>query len=332
MSTRQTALILGATGGIGGEMARRLLARGWAVRALHRNPDGLAPADKECGLEWIRGDAMSAGDVIQAAQGVCVIVHAVNPPGYRNWGKLVLPMLDSSIAAAGAVGARILLPGTVYNFGPDTFPELHEDSPQHPVTIKGRIRVGMERRLQAAAVAGTPVLIVRAGDFFGSGAANNWFSQGLVRAGKPVTAIAYPGRRGIGHQWAYLPDVAETMARLLEKADALPPFAVFHMEGHWDADGTQMIAAIRAAAGNGRVKLRKLPWTLMRLLSPLVPIFRELLEMQYLWKTPIHMGNARLRAMLGAEPHTPWDIAVRETLAGIGCLPKSPSRGALPAP
>lgn len=54
---------------------------------------------------------------------------------------------------------------------------------------------------------------LRAGDFFGPKTANNWFSQGLVKPGKPVTAISYPGKRGVSHQWAYLPDVAETMVQ-----------------------------------------------------------------------------------------------------------------------
>jgi nucleoside-diphosphate-sugar epimerase len=247
-----------------------------------------------------------------------VIVHAVNPPGYRNWGRLVLPMLDNTIAAARSAGARILLPGTVYNFGPDAFPELKEDSPQNPKTVKGRIRAEMERRLRDAASLGTPVVIVRAGDFFGPDAANNWFSQGFVRAGKPVAVITDPGTPGIGHQWAYLPDVAETMVRLLETP--LAPFAVFHMEGHWDHDGRQMVDAIRRAVGDPKIKTRRLPWLAIRLLSPVVPLFRELAEMRYLWTTPLHMGNARLRAMLGAEPHTPWDDAVRATLRGMGCL------------
>jgi nucleoside-diphosphate-sugar epimerase len=316
----QTALVLGATGGIGGEMAQRLAARGWAVRALNRNPDRLSSAGKASGLHWIKGDALSATDVIAAADGASVIVHAVNPPGYRNWGKLVLPMLDSTIAAARATAARILLPGTVYNFGPDAFPELHEDSPQHPGTVKGAIRVEMEQRLRAAADSGTPVLIVRAGDFFGPKArSNSWFSQ-LVRPEKPVTAVTYPGRPGVGHQWAYLPDVAETMMRLLERADALDKFAVFHMEGHWDADGTQMIAAIRKAVSNPNLKVRRFPWPLVRFLSPFVPLFRELMEMRYLWTVPVHMGNAKLKSVLGAAPHTPLDVAVRETLIGLGCI------------
>jgi nucleoside-diphosphate-sugar epimerase len=114
------------------------------------------------------------------------------------------------------------------------------------------------------------------------------------------------------------------MVQLLDKSDVLEDFAVFHMEGHWDADGTQMIAAIRTAAGNPGIKARKFPWLLMRLLSPFVPLFRELVEMRYLWTTPIHMGNARLKDVLGSEPRTPLDLAVCETLIGIGCVPKGP--------
>jgi nucleoside-diphosphate-sugar epimerase len=320
MTVNHSALVLGATGGIGGEVARLLAARGWKVRALHRNPGNLGALHKASEIAWYKGDAMSPADIEAAASGVSVIVHAVNPPGYRNWGNLVLPMLDNTIAAARSHGARILLPGTVYNFGPDALPNPQEDSPQNPVTAKGRIRAEMERRLNAAALAGTQVLIVRAGDFFGPGASNNWFSQALVKPGKPVSTVTYPGKRGIGHQWAYLPDVAETMVRLLEKINDLNSFAVFHMTGHWDADGSEMIDAIRRSAGNPRIKVRPFPWRLMRLLSPFVPIFRELEEMRYLWTAPVRMENVQLTAVLGAEPHTSLDAAVSNTLAWLGCL------------
>jgi nucleoside-diphosphate-sugar epimerase len=320
MTIDRTALVLGATGGIGGEVAKLLAARGWSVRALHRNPEGLPAERKPPGVQWLRGDALSAADVARAAAGVSSIIHAVNPPGYRNWDTLVLPMLDNTIAAAKANGAQIVLPGTVYNFGPDALPVLNEDSPQHPLTAKGKIRVEMERRLRIAASEGNKVLILRAGDFFGPGAANNWFSGALVKPGRPVSAITYPGAPGIGHQWAYLPDAAETIVRLMERSASLERFAVFHMEGHWDADGTRMIDAIRRTATVPTIKVTALPWRLMRLMSPLVPLFREIVEMRYLWNTPVRMGNKRLRAVLGAEPHTPLDAAIRTTLLGLGCL------------
>jgi len=314
---QEKALILGASGGIGGAVARGLKARGWEVVALNRDPDKAAL--KAPDFRWIKGDAMTPGDVLRAAQGVSLIVHAVNPPGYSNWGQLVLPMIDNTIAAAKAVGARIVLPGTVYNFGPDTFPLLREDSPQHPTTRKGAIRVEMERRLEAAAGQGVPVIIVRAGDFFGPQAGSSWFSQGLVSAGKPVTSVTYPSRAGTGHQWAYVPDVAETMIRLVERGDRLPAFAVYHMQGFFDGDGRGMISAVERVVGR-RVKVRKFPWWILPLAAPFVTVMREMREMRYLWQVPLQMPNDRLVAALGEEPHTPIDIAVRETLESMGSL------------
>jgi nucleoside-diphosphate-sugar epimerase len=322
----KTALVLGATGGIGGEVARQLRDAGWAVRAMARRP----PADPahNHGLQWIDGDAMNAADVRRAAAGAQVLVHAVNPPGYRRWAELVLPMIDNSIAAARAVGARIVLPGTVYNFGPDAFPTLHEDAPQRPLTRKGAIRVALEQRLEAAAADGVPSLIVRAGDFFGPRAGNNWFSQGLVQPGQPVRRVIDPGTRGVGHAWAFLPDVARTMCLLIERADRLPAFARFHFAGHWDGDGTRMVAAIRRAvleAGGTEPKRFALPWWALGLAAPLVPLLSEMREMRYLWRQPVRLDNRRLVAELGAEPRTPLDDAVRETLQALGCLPARPA-------
>ncbi len=167
------ALVLGATGGIGGEVARQLRDAGWQVRALRRGGAASEPAARD-GLTWVQGDALDREAVTRAAHGCSVIVHAVNPPGYRNWSTLVLPMIDNTIAAAASAGATVVLPGTVYNYGADAFSVLHEDSPQHPSTRKGAIRVELERRLQAAAAQGVRTIIVRAGDFFGPRAGNNW--------------------------------------------------------------------------------------------------------------------------------------------------------------
>ncbi|WP_426395870.1 SDR family oxidoreductase [Ralstonia sp. R-29] len=313
---KRIALVLGATGGIGGEVARRLVARGWHVRALQRNPDALA--NRNAAFEWVRGDAMVREDVVRAAQGAELIVHAVNPPGYKNWAGLVLPMIDNTIAAARASGARIVLPGTVYNFGPETFPVLRETTAQAPLTRKGKIRVELERRMQAASADGVRSLIVRAGDFFGPQTGNTWFAGALVKPGKPVHTVTHPGAAGVGHQWAYLPDVAETMLRLIGLGDRLPDFAVYHMRGHWDADGTQMAASIGRAVGRP-VKTRAFPWWALPVLSPFSEMLREMREMRYLWQHPVRMDNAKLVQALGAEPHTPWDEAVGATLRSLGC-------------
>jgi nucleoside-diphosphate-sugar epimerase len=321
----RTALVLGITGGIGGEVARVLLARGWRVRALHRKPDEAA-ASTGLGeaVEWIKGDAMSRGDVMGAAAGAAVIVHGVNPPKYHNWAGLVLPMLENIIAAAKAEGARVLFPGTIYNFGPDAFPRLSEASPQNPLTRKGRIRVRMEERLQEAAAEGARVLIVRAGDYFGPRAGNTWFSQGLLAGQRKVRAVFYPGPRDLGHAWGYLPDLAETMARLLEQDARLADFEVFHFRGLWLARGADMAAAVCRADGISTRRIHAFPWWCVRLAAPFVEVCREMLEMRYLWNTPVELDNTKLRALIGAEPHTGLDEAVarsHEWSAGNTVLP-----------
>lgn len=268
ISQAKTALVIGATGGIGGEVAAALVAHGWRVRALARSIAKALRQPAARGIDWIEGDAMNAADVADATAGVDLIVHAANPPGYRDWDKLALPMLENTIAAARAAGARILFPGTIYNFGPDAFPVLREDSPQRPRTRKGAIRVAMERRLQEAAEAGVPVLIVRAGDFFGPRTGNNWFAQAVVKPGRPLGKIVAPGARGVGHAWAYLPDLAQTMVLLAERQPVLSGFAVFHFKGHWDADGSEMTAAIRRVSGKPDLPVRRFPWALVWLASP----------------------------------------------------------------
>lgn len=162
MNSSGKVLILGASGGIGGEVARRLVADNWQVRALKR---GAQMRDPEDGIQWIAGDALDGGQVAAAAAGCDVIVHAVNPPGYRHWRQQVLPMLRNTLQAAERQRALVVLPGTVYNYGPDAFPLIAEEAAQQPVTRKGAIRVAMELALKDYVQRGGRALIVRAGDF-----------------------------------------------------------------------------------------------------------------------------------------------------------------------
>ncbi|ABI76055.1 conserved hypothetical protein [Hyphomonas neptunium ATCC 15444] len=319
MENGKLALVLGVTGGAGYEIARSLIRRGWRVRALSRKPDTARLPE----AEWVAGDALNAQDVATAALGASVIVHGVNPPGYKDWPKLVLPMLENTIAAAKISGARIFLPGTIYNYGRDALPLLKEGSPQQPHTRKGAIRVEMERRMEAAASEGVHSLILRAGDFFGPAAGNSWFSQGMVTPGQAVTKITYPGRADAGHTWAYLPDFGETAAALLDREAELAPFERFHFRGHYFARGVEMAEQIRAANG-GTGKIGFMPWPALVLLSPFVRMFREIAEMRFLWQETAEFDNTKLTSFLGYEPHTDIQEALSWTLAAMGCFPAAP--------
>lgn len=324
-SEPKLALVIGATGGIGGAVAERLLAGGWRVRALNRDPQTAARTHDRPGLEWVKGDAMVETDVMAAADGASLVVHGANPPAYRNWAGLQEPMLNASIAAATAAGARLVFPGTVYNYGPDAFPSLTEASPQHPRTRKGAIRVRMEEALARASRENRlRVLIVRCGDFFGPKPGNNWLSQGLVKPGKPLAAVTYPGPLSVPHCWAYLPDVAETVVRLVDDEAGLGDFEVFHMKGQ-TLTGAELITALEAVAGR-KLAVSRLPWLAVRAVAPFNETMREMLEMRYLWETPVLLDNARLVERLGAEPHTAIADALRTALGGLGALPQLTTR------
>ncbi|MBA3070513.1 MAG: NAD-dependent epimerase/dehydratase family protein [Hyphomonas sp.] len=315
------ALILGATGGIGFETARALKRHGWQLRVLHRRPDSVSHLLPEA--DWIEGDALSAADVQDAAVNAGLIVHAVNPPGYRNWKGLALPMIDNTVAAAIANRARIIFPGTIYNYGPDAFPLVSETSPQNPRTRKGVIRVEMESRLRRASESGARVLLVRAGDFFGPHMTGNaWLSSAMVKSGRPVTAITDPGRKGVGHAWAYLPDLAETIARLADLDEDLGTFETYHFGGHWFDDGADFARHVRSAASAPSARIGSFPWPVVLALSPFVRLFGEMAEMKYLWDVPVRLDNTKLVRRLGQEPHTPIEAALRASLQGMNCLPR----------
>ena len=319
--TQKTALIIGATGSFGGHAAAALIKHGWRVRALARDPTAaIAKTGERMPIDWFEGDGMNPADVLAAAEGASVIVHALNPPGYKNWRGLAVPALKATIAAAEKIGARIVLPGNVYNFAPDAGAMIAETAPQQPVTRKGKIRVEMEEMLREASRNGARVLVLRAGDFFGPAAPNSGLGWLTQRSRGKLRSVYATGPGAVGHAWAYLPDMAETTAQLLDHEDRLADFEVFHFAGHWMERADDLAASLRRVSGQPRLPIKPFPYPMIYALSPFVELFRELIEMRYLWRVPIGMDNAKLVAFLGAEPHTPLDQAVRATLADMDCL------------
>ncbi|WP_373235716.1 NAD-dependent epimerase/dehydratase family protein [Cohaesibacter celericrescens] len=324
-SCHKMALVLGATGGIGGAIASALLRHGWHVRGLARDVSKASRKGPNA-IEWIEGDAMRSGDVARAADGVSVLVHAVNPAGYRNWDRLVLPMIDNSIAAArdtrGAGGsARVVLPGTIYNYDAATTPVVDGQTEQRANSAKGKIRIALEQRLKNAAPE-VPSLILRAGDFFGPGARSSWFSQLMVKSGKPVAKLVNPARGG-GHSWAYLPDLAESFALLLEERERLSDFEVLQFEGLYDERGQDLIDGLSRVVGRA-LPVRRFPWWALKAIAPFGGFAREAAEIAPHWHHPLRLDNSRLVQLLGAEPRTKLDDALRATLKDMGCLKYRP--------
>ncbi|HEY3766017.1 MAG TPA: NAD-dependent epimerase/dehydratase family protein [Gaiellales bacterium] len=76
-----TVLVTGATGFVGGGIARRLLADGRELRALSRNPQS-ASGLSALGAEVVAGDVLDPASVERAARGCDVVYHAAGMNGF----------------------------------------------------------------------------------------------------------------------------------------------------------------------------------------------------------------------------------------------------------
>jgi len=196
---------------------------------------------------------------------------------------------------------------------------LVETTPQQPTTRKGRIRVEIEEAMRDAARAGLRCVIVRAGDFFGGPGRGSWFDRVIVKP-LPKGKAVYPGRADLVHAWAYLPDLARAFVMIAERRAALSAFDTLHFPGH-ALTGEELLAGIARSArrlgllGAGRELQRgNLPWGWLRAGGLLIPMWRELAELRYLWEMPHRLSGERLGKVIGAVPATPLDEAMDATL------------------
>jgi nucleoside-diphosphate-sugar epimerase len=303
-------LVLGAAGQLGRAAAQAFRTAGWSVASLVRGSSGSAIAP---GSELIDVDARDTMAVVEAARGADVVLNALNVP-FTQWTSSALPLTETAIAAARENGATLVFPGNLYVYGAKIPAIVDETTPIDPISRKGEIRAAIEARLRAAADEGTRVIVLRGGDYFGAGS-GSYFDRLLVRD-IASGGLTYPGPLDVVHEWAYLPDLAEAMRRLVEARAALPPFAQFGFPGH-AVTGREMVGAISRACGRG-FKVSGMPWTMLRLLGAVVPIFRELSEVAYLWSTPHAIDGTRLAGVIGDTPFTPLDRAVASALLELG--------------
>lgn len=95
------ALVLGASGFIGGAIARHAVETGWEVRAFRRRP-GFTGAIADVPVEWVRGDLQDEAGLRRAMRGVQVLFHAAGY--YPTHGRRI----PAQVAFAAAQTRRVL--------------------------------------------------------------------------------------------------------------------------------------------------------------------------------------------------------------------------------
>jgi nucleoside-diphosphate-sugar epimerase len=308
----QTIVILGAAGRVGDAAAGAFLDAGWRVKGVARSAriNQLAP-----GVEPVTADAFDLESLITACRGADVILNALNPQ-YTEWTEKVLPMAENVIAAAEAVGATHMLPGNVYNFGYDIAVGTGADAPDVASTEKAGIRIAMEALFREKAERrGVQTLVLRAGDFYGGTKPQSWLDL-IILSKLSRDIFMWGGPTDIPHAFAYLPDLGRTFAALAQKRAELGRFERFNFAGH-TFTGQSMKAATERAIGRP-LKMKTVPWMLIRTAGLVSPMMREIAKMSYLWRTPHSLDGSKLEAAIGPLPTTDPVDAIRQAIADLG--------------
>ena len=201
-NSASTVLVAGATGVVGGLVARQLLAHGVPVRALGRNPERLA-ALASAGAEIVSVDMMDQAAVARACDGVGQIYTSVNNVlghGATSPNRIDVRAHQSLCEAAHAAAVRRIVYLSARG--------MTADAPVDFFRTKHAIETVIRE-------SGVPFVLIRPGAFM-----ETWVGMLADGLRKNGTAVLFGDGRMVGNFIA-IEDVASISLRVLLQDDVV---------------------------------------------------------------------------------------------------------------
>lgn len=304
-------VIIGA-GSIGSNVARLLAERGEASRIITRSGSG--PEHQL--VERVAADASDPIRLTELTRGAKAIYHCANPPSYTSWQRLLPPLQTAVITAAKANDAVLALTGSLYAYGPQPDGRMNEQTPMSATTRKGRLR---KQLWEQALAAGIRAVEVRGSDYIGKDAVSI-YSLLIEPALKKGGTAWITGHLDMPHTFTFNGDMAKALVVLA--ADERAWGRAWHVPSPPPVTIRELARRYATAAGRPPVKLIQLPRFVMRTMGLVVPMAREMAEMDYQWYAPFQMDATETATTFGLTP-TDLDTAIRDQVSGIRREPAS---------
>ena len=181
-------------------------------------------------------------------------------------------------------------------------------SERHPLAVKGRMRKEQEDIAFRAQLEGKlDSMVIRLPDFHGPWAANSLASTILraALAGKPADWLGSPDKP---REFVFVPDTAPVIVELASRPDC-----------YGQAWNFAAVAEIRGAEfmtlAYRQLKIEPTWRTKLKIGGLVDPFVKELVEMHYLFETPVILDDSKLRAKLGTVQKTSYEAGIEKTLA-----------------
>jgi nucleoside-diphosphate-sugar epimerase len=309
--------IFGATGAVGKALAPLLAEANASFRVVGRSVGRLLRdfGEYQPLVEFCVADLSDSKGASTAAAGIDTLVYLVGVPytQFDQHPKLTKIALD---AAAAAGVRRFVHLSTVYPYGLPERETVDESHPRNPHTFKGRMRKEQEDLVLAAdGQNGMRTTILRPPDFYGPTAELSYMRAIFNAALRGGTANVI-GPIDTPHEFIFVPDLAATLLALLQKDEAYGQA--------WNVAGVGLITTRRFAelvfgAVGRRPRLRVANKIMLRVMGLFSRFLREVVEMHYLWTTPVVLDDRRLRQLIPNLRKTSYEYGVQATLESMRC-------------
>ncbi|MDR6317753.1 NAD-dependent epimerase/dehydratase family protein [Actinoplanes couchii] len=293
-------VILGA-GTIGSNVATILAARGETVRIVTRGGSG----PEHPLIDRVAADASDAARLTELSRGAKAIYHCANPASYTSWHRLLPPLQTAAIAAAQANDAVLANTGSLYAYGPQPGGRMNEHTPLAATGRKGLLR---KRNWEQSLAAGIRTVEARGSDFIGRDA-TGFYAMILEPALRKGGTAWVTGHLDMPHTFTYNRDMANALVTLA--ADDRAWGRAWHVPSPPAITIRDLAARYAAAYGKPPIRLIQLPRFLMRTAGTVLPIAREIAEMDYQYYAPFHMDATETAETFGLTA-TELDVAIRD--------------------
>ncbi|WP_405802822.1 hypothetical protein [Streptomyces sp. NBC_01187] len=187
---------------------------------------------------------------------------------------------------------------------------MNEHTPMAATGRKGRLR---KRMWEQALAAGIRTVEVRGADYIGKDAAGI-YSVFIEPALKKGRAAWITGHLDMPHTFTVNGDMAQALVTLAQDERAWG--RAWHVPSPPAVTIRELARRCADAAGRPPVKLIQMPRFVMRTAGLLVPIAREVAEMDYQWYAPFHMDATETADTFGLTA-TNLDTAIRDQVGAI---------------